>query len=391
MYSRLFCFLIFICTSFFATGNTFDAFNQKWMKSVSSELNKFSIPGAAYVIIHNDKVVALETFGYNDKAKSQKIDANTVFRLASVSKPFAATITAMLAQEKQLSLSDPITKYVPHFSLAKKGAADQIQLKHLLSHSSGLMPNAYDNMLHENWSLDKIIRRFDQVTPICKPAQCYGYQNIAYAFLQPAIEASQTKSYSNLLDERVFTPLKMDDASVGIEVFNQEKNTARPHVLRKRISTGRRDKHGNAINKYIWRTVAVEPDFYKVEPAAGVNASITDLAKWLIANLGHNPEVLSSELLQKLTTPRIKTAKDLRRKYWKEHLTDAYYGYGWRIYQFDGYPIIYHSGWVSGFRADIGYSPELNIGFALLINAESNVINKISSQFWTKAIKVYGN
>ena len=124
-------------------------------------------------------------------------------------------------------------------------------------------------------------------------------------------------------------------------------------------------------------------------PAAGVNASINDLAKWLIANLGYKPEVLSPLLLSELTTPRIRTKKDLRRRFWRDHLTDAHYGYGWRIYQFNGHPIIYHSGWVAGFRAEIGYSPDLDIGFAIVINAESNVISKISSQFWLQASSVF--
>ena len=360
-------------------------FNKKLSANVASEIKKYSIPGAAYAIVQNNQVIAMESFGYIDKAKSQKVDNNTVFRLASVSKPFAATITTMLAQEQQLNLSDPITKYVPHFALATKGAAEKIQIKHLLSHSSGLMPNAYDNLLHENWSMDKIIGRFDRVTPICKPAKCYGYQNIAYGFLQPAIEAVTAKNYASLLQERIFSPLKMHNASVGIDVFLKQKNTAKPHILRKRIKTGRKDRAGKDIRRYIWRTVKVEPDYYKVAPAAGVNASIDDLSKWLIANLGHNPEVLSPALLSELTIPRIKTKKDLRRRYWREHLTDAHYGYGWRIYQFEGHPIIYHSGWVAGYRADIGYSPTLDMGFAILINAESNVINKISSQFWAQA------
>lgn len=371
-----------------AFGSNLINFNQKLSASVTSELEQYSIPGAAYAIVKNDNIVALETFGHLDKAKSGKVNSNTVFRLASVSKTFAATITTMLAHEQQLNLSDPVTKYVPHFSLAKEGAAEQIQLRHLLSHSSGLMPNAYDNLLHENWSMDKIIRRFNRINPICKPAQCYGYQNIAYAFLQPAIEASQAKSYSTLLQERVFSPLKMKNASVGIDVFLQQNNTAKPHVLRKRIETAKKDAQGNQVQQYIWRTVKVEPDLYKVAPAAGINASITDLAKWLIANLGHKPEILSPKLLNELTIPRIKTKKDLRRKFWKQHLTDAHYGYGWRIYQLKNYSIIYHSGWVAGFRADIGYSPELDIGFAVLINAESNAINKISSQFWSQAHKL---
>ncbi len=383
------CFLLF--TFSYVHGNNVTDINEAFSAHVASELNKYSIPGGAYAIVSNDNIVALETFGHIDKRKSKKVDNSTVFRLASVSKPFAATITTMLAQEQRLSLSDPITKYVPNFSLATQGSAEKIQLKHLLSHSSGLMPNAYDNLLHENWSMEKIIGRFQRVKPICKPAKCYGYQNIAYGLLQPAIEASQSKNYATLLQERIFSPLNMYNASVGIEVFLTQENTAKPHVLIKRVNTRRKDKNGHSIKQYVWNTVKVEPDFYKVAPAAGINASITDLAKWLIANLGYNPEVLSPNLLSELTTPRIKTKKDLRRKFWKEHLTDAHYGYGWRIYQFEGYPIIYHSGWVSGFRADIGYSPDLDIGFALLINAESNVINKISSRFWTQAHKQFSS
>jgi beta-lactamase class C len=372
-----------------SSANNVTLFKQEFSAQVKKQLKHYSIPGGAYVIVQNKNIIAMENFGHTDKAKSHNVDNNTVFRLASVSKTFAATITTMLAQDKKLNLSDPITKYVPHFSLATEGAAQKIQLKHLLSHSSGLMPNAYDNLLHENWPMKKIVGRFDRVTPICQPEKCYGYQNIAYGLLQPAIEASQSKSYATLLQDRVFTPLNMTDASLGIDVYKDQENTAKPHILRKKIKTGKKDPQGREIKKYIWRTVKVEPDFYKVATAAGINASITDLSKWLIANLGYKPEVLSPALLTELTTPRIKTKRDLRRRFWRDHLTDAHYGYGWRIYQFNGHPIIYHSGWVAGFRADIGYSPDLDIGFAIVINAESNAISKISSQFWLQASNLF--
>jgi beta-lactamase class C len=373
----------------FSSANNISQFKESFSSQVKKQFKAYNIPGGAYAIVQNDTIIAMETFGHTDKAKSHQVDYNTVFRLASVSKTFAATVTTMLAQEKQLNLSDPITKYVPNFTLATDGAAQKIQLKHLLSHSSGLMPNAYDNLLHENWTMEKIIGRFDRITPICQPEKCYGYQNIAYGLLQPAIEASQSKNYATLLQDRVFTPLNMTNASLGIDVYKEKENTAKPHILRKRVKTGHKDSQGRDIRKYVWRTVKVTPDYYKVAPAAGVNASISDLAKWLIANLGHKPEILSPSLLAELTTPRIRTKKDLRRRFWRGHLTDAHYGYGWRIYQFEGHPIIYHSGWVAGFRADIGYSPDLDIGFAIVINAESNAINKISSQFWIQASTLF--
>ncbi|KGJ96930.1 serine hydrolase domain-containing protein [Colwellia psychrerythraea] len=389
MFSRVNSILLAFCFASLSSASTLSQFNQEFSAQVKEQLKHYNIPGAAYAIVQNNNIIALENFGHTDKKKSHHVDNNTVFRLASVSKTFAATITTMLAQEQKLKLSDPITKYVPNFVLATDGAAQKIQLKHLLSHSTGLMPNAFDNLLHENWDMEKIIGRFNRIAPICQPQKCYGYQNIAYGMLQPAIEASQNKSYAAILQERVFNPLKMTHASVGINVYKEQENTAKPHILRKRINTGKKDQQGQEIKKYVWRTVKVTQDYYKVAPAAGVNASITDLAKWLIANLGHNPEVLTPTLLTELTTPRIRTKKDLRRRFWRDYLTDAHYGYGWRIYQFKGKPIIYHSGWVAGFRADIGYSPDLNIGFAMVINAESNAINKISSQFWSQANNLF--
>ncbi len=375
--------IVLLCIiSITSSAQNITEITKTFSKKATYELKKHNIPGAAFVVIKDNKIIALKTIGYTDKNKTQKIDKDTVFRLASVSKPFAATITTMLAQEKVLNLSEPITKYVPNFVLAQKGAAAKIQLKHILSHSTGLMPNAYDNLLHENWSMEKIISRFDRVTPICKPEVCYGYQNIAYGFLQFAIENSQPKDYITLMRERIFLPLKMDNATVGHNAFINNENTAKPHVLIKSRRTNKKDSKGKYIKENVWYPVKVEPDYYKVAPAAGINASITDLAKWVSANMGNNPDVLSPHLLEELTTPRIRTKKDIKRRYWKESLKDAHYGYGWRIYQFEDSPIIYHSGWVKGFRADIGYSPEHKVGFAMLMNAESNLINKLSHDFW---------
>ncbi|WP_286235437.1 serine hydrolase domain-containing protein [Thalassotalea sediminis] len=380
---KIFCLLAFNLSAFYLAANEIETINQHFHALVKSEIKQQSIPGVAYTVVKGDRVVASETFGYVDKKKTHKITPNTVFRLASVSKPFASTLVTMLANEHKLKLTDPVTKYVPHFNLAQPKAAQKITLHHILSHSTGLMPNAYDNLLHENWSIDKIIGRFDRVSPICEPEKCYGYQNIAYGMLQPAIESTTKQSYSSLLKQRIFAPLDMKDASVGIGVYRNEINAAKPHVLRKRVRTNKYDRNGKVIKRNIWRTVNVTPDFYKVPTAAGVNASIADMSKWLIANLGYAPETLPKNLLAQLTTPRIKTKKDMRRLYWREHLEDAHYGYGWRIYQFGTVKLIYHSGWVSGFRADIAYAPELDIGFAMLMNAESNSINKLSTEFWT--------
>lgn len=136
-----FIFLLF-CNSLSAADQSVASFNRDFSNDVNDIIKKYDIPGAAYIIVKDGKIAAVETYGHTDKSKKYSVKPDTVFRLASVSKTFAATVTTMLASEQQLDLSDKITKYVPNFSLATTGAADKIELQHLLSHTSGLMPNA---------------------------------------------------------------------------------------------------------------------------------------------------------------------------------------------------------------------------------------------------------
>ncbi len=375
------------------------AFINEFDKEAVQLLKKYKIPGGAFVIVKGNEVIKLTTYGVTDSTNTnltnnaltsqaltakQAINQHTVFRLASVSKTFAATLAVQLAEQDKLILNKPITDYVPNFKLSLPNTANQINLQHLLSHTAGLMPNSYDNLLHENWSLDKIISRFNKLAPICQPGECYGYQNIAYSFIQQAIESEQPLNYSELMQKNIFSPLNMTNASLGYDAFKRNANTAKPHVFDKKNSTFRLNDQGKrVVDERAWKKISVSHDYYKVLPAAGVNASITDLAKWLNANLGHKPNALKPQVISELTTKRIKTKRNLRRKYWRNHLVDAHYGYGWRIYQLEGLTIHYHAGWVAGFRADIGYSPKHDIGFAILINSESNVITEISSSFWS--------
>ncbi|MGS0692702.1 serine hydrolase domain-containing protein [Shewanella sp. 30m-9] len=344
-----------------------DSFKQRFHR----ELKVNKVPGGAFVIVDADKVIKLSSYGKRSKGSNKNVNANTVFRLASVSKTFAGTLASILVEENKLDWQQPIVNYLPEFTLAKQQMAKQINLGHVIGHSTGLMPNSYDNLVDSNVKVTKIISKFDELTPICKPGVCYGYQNVAFSFIQTAIEQQSASSYPDLLQQRIFSPLAMDTASVGFNAFQQTSNRAEPHIK----------------TKYGFKQVKVKSNYYQLAPAAGVNASITDLSKWLIANLGQNPEVLSETVLLDVTTPGVKTTKELHRRDWRAYLNSAHYGKGWRVYEFDGRPLIYHAGWVAGYVAEVSYSPELNIGMAMLLNGESRVIAKLSSEFWRDAFK----
>jgi beta-lactamase class C len=105
--------------------------------------------------------------------------------------------------------------------------------------------------------------------------------------------------------------------------------------------------------------------------------------------LGEMPHVVSHALIEKVTTPLVRTKSELNRKNWRKNLKNAHYGLGWRIYDFAGYKLNYHGGWVRGYRADIAFAPEQQVGYVMLMNAESNLINEFTAQFWQRYFKNY--
>jgi beta-lactamase class C len=325
------------------------------------------VPGAAWAVVRDGRIVHAAGYGERGGDGRQPVTPETVFRVASVSKTFAAQLTAQLVAEGQLRWNDPVRRYVPQFTLARREHAERLTLEHLLGQSAGIVPNAYDNLLNAGRTLDEILPQFERVEPICAPGECYTYQNVLFSLVEPAIEASTGREYRDLLRERLFEPLEMHQASVGLTDFRAQPNRAAPHVK---------------VTRNRWVPVGVNENYYRVAPAAGVNASALDLGRWLVAQMGHRPDVVRPELVRDLTRKRVRTARELRRKGWRDFLADAHYGLGWRIYTVEGRELVTHSGWVRGFVAQVGYAPEHDVGLALLLNAESGAINDLSLHFW---------
>ncbi len=333
-------------------------------KYFHTTLQAARIPGGAYVIVTPAAIAGLGTAGTTAVKNGQPVTANTVFRLASVSKTFAAELTALLVEQGKLSWQDPANRYSPDFRI--NGNTQRITLEDLLGQSTGIVGHAYDHLIEAGQPVEQILPKFAELRPVCAPSSCYTYQNVAFSLIEPAIQSVSQSSYADNLDTQIFTPLNMRTASVGLSALQSSEGYARPH--RKRGSR--------------WAEVPVLPTYYRITPAAGVNASILDMARWLQAQLGANPDVISDTVIDSVTAPRLSTKNALRRKFWRDHLTDAHYGLGWRVYRWGEEELIYHGGWVSGFRADIAFSRQHKIGFALLLNAEDSTASQLTTAFW---------
>ena len=272
---------------------------------------------------------------------------------------------AKLARQRTFSLDTPVETLLPELDFTGKGM-DGLQLQHIVGQSSGFMPNAYDNLIEADYSLTRVLKQLSTLEPLCAPGKCYTYQNALFGTIE-AYFNSQNTSYHRQLQEQLFIPLGMTGASAGKGALIAKDNWARPHI---------------AIARNRWREGKIESNYYRFSPAAGVNASIRDMTIWLQAMLGEFPTVVPDAIIEDVTTPRVKTTKEIYRRGWKRHLFDAHYGLGWRIYNFEGETLVYHGGWVKGYRADVAFMPDRGVGYVMLMNAESNMINSTTAKLW---------
>ena len=346
-----------------------DKWLTKFAEDIQQKAQTKNLPGYTFAYIEKGKPASVVVYGKESKS-GNPIAVDTVFRLASVSKTFTSMLMAKYVKQKQLDWQMPVSQLVPEFSTGK-GEVGELVLQHVIGQSSGFTPNAYDNLIEANYSVKRVLTMLSDLKPLCRPGQCYTYQNTLFAVVDGYFQQHHS-SYGQALTHTLIEPLNMPHASIGKAGLESSAKWAKPHV---------------AISKNRWHSTKVQNDYYKYSPAAGVNASMLDMVIWMRALLGESPDVVSAELISQVTTALTKSKKEVYRRQWRKFLSDAHYGLGWRIYDFAGHTLNYHGGWVQGYRADIAFSPEYGVGYVMLMNAESNLINEFTPDFWARCFK----
>lgn len=336
-----------------------------FVRFMDQELDSTKTVGAAFTIVQSGRVVYTGTYGLRENGSQKEVDEHTLFRLASVSKGFAGVLASMLELDGAFSLDDRVVDHYPGFQLKDSLSTADLTIRNLLSHTSGLVPYAFDNLVEADQDLPAIIDRLDEVDISAPPGELYGYQNVLFSILDPIARKATGIPYETLLEKKVFDPLGMENASAGPVDVQGNPNFAYPH-----ISTGK-------------GYVALQPHegYYNVLPAAGVNASITDMSQWLLAMLGYKPEFMPDAVLNSITTPVIYTPlKWSYTRYWKP-FRERYYSLGWRIYNYQGRQIVYHGGYIRGYRAEIAFCPAEDVGIAFLQNSPNNLASRCIPTF----------
>jgi beta-lactamase class C len=315
-------------------------------------VNKPAMVGLAVGVVENGRITFLKGYGETLHGSGDPVTPETVFRWASCSKGVAATMVAKLAEQGKINLDAPVANYAPDLKLPA-GNEHKATVGDLLSHRLGLYRDAYANKLEEGQDPSVLRASLAELNPVCAPGTCWDYQNVAYDASSEMVSRITHVPYEQAVRRYLFNPIGMTSGSVSMSGLESNRSWARPH------SAGKRP----------WPMVDT---YYKVPGAAGINSDIKDMALWMEAQMGEMPDVLDSKVLDTIHAPYVVTPGERgRMRKFLERLGTAWYGYGWRSYDYAGHRIIGHRGGIRGYRSLILFDPEKKSGVVALWNSDT--------------------
>ncbi len=302
-------------------------------------------PGAAAIVTEDGKVIYVGASGMADIAGGKPITADTVFRLGSITKQFAAAVVLQLVEEGKLSLDDPLSKFVPDYP--EPGA--HATVRQLLNHTSGI--KSYTGI--PGWMVsDKVSTRHTTAEMIDEfrdepvdflPGEKWSYNNSGYVLVGAVIEAVTGNPWWQAIDERIVKPLGLTSIRYGVDEDGVPA-----------FATG----YTPVANETFETSRAID---MSVPHAAGaLIGTVGDLAKW--SNALHHGKVVSEPLYAEMISP----AK-------LNDGTTFPYGYGLAPTTLQGLPAVTHSGGIFGFATNAIYVPERDLFVAVFTNADGGI------------------
>ena len=328
---------------------------------IESSRKDWKIPGMAVGIVKDGKIVYAEGFGVKQLGSDDKVDANTIFSIASVSKNMTAAALGILVDRGKIDWDDKIISHIPWFQLKDPWVTNEITIRDALTHRVGLGRILGNRLQFMTASpRDSVLFKM-RYMDLEKPFRSnFVYNNVMYSLAGQIIEYTDGRTWDAFLKEELFSPLEMNSTSTSITHFKTRDNQAYPHqeIEGKVVAISRRN----------WDNAG---------PAGGVNASVNDLNKWMLMQLGTAGEykgktLVSPQQMNEIHKPQMVVPRSNAMD------EQASYGFGWNITDYKGKRVITHGGATDGFNTAMYLMPELELGIVVVGNTFNRLGNAIA-------------
>jgi CubicO group peptidase (beta-lactamase class C family) len=336
---------------------------------VERVLRTFDVPGAAVAIVKNGHIMLAQGYGVRRLGQPARVDADTRFGIASNTKLFTATAIALLVEQGKLQWDDPVIRYLPDFAMYDPFVTRELTVRDLLVHRSGLGLGAGDLLWWPASTYDRaeIARRLRFIKPATSFRSAYAYDNVLYLVAGQLIEKVSGMSWEEFVRTRILVPVGMTASTVRHSDAASSGNVAATHA---------------EVNGVVRVIAPMTSD--NTNPAGGVNATATDIARWMIVQMDSGriaaaeagaPErrlfsPSSTTELWSIVTPLRVSGPVIPGL---EHLRPNLSGYaaGLFVSDYRGNMQLQHSGGLPGYLSLVTMIPGQKLGVAVLTNQES--------------------
>jgi len=342
---------------------------KKTLKALDEYYNKaltdWDVPGMAIAIVKDDSVIFAKGFGVREIGKPEKVDANTLFAIASNTKAFTAAALAILVDEGKIKWDDKVIKYLPWFQLYDPYVTANMTIRDLLSHRSGLATFSGDLVwFATNYSREEVIKRARFLKPVYGFRERFGYSNIMFLAAGEIVHAVTGQTWDDFVTEKIFKPLKMTRTNTTTKALVGLDNVAQCHT----------DFEGKLISiPYLnWDNIA---------PAGAINSSVNDISKWIKMQLNKGKygatRIFSANRSREMWSPNtLQGVSSFSENLFPTTHFKAY-AMGWGVFDYLGRKIVSHSGGYDGMISYTCLVPEEKLGFVILTNKNSSLYNPL--------------
>jgi len=356
--------------------------NHTISQAIIQAMETFQVPGVAVAIVKDNQVVMSRGFGVTEYGTGRKVNADTLFGVASNTKAMTAALIAQLVDQGKLTWKTKVIDIIPEFQMPDAYVTREFTIIDLLAHNSGLGLGAGDLMIwpQTTHSMADIIKGIKYLPEVSSFRSEFAYDNLMYILAGEIVARVTGKPWHENIKENIFKPLGMKKTKAKFSLIEKSnQNVARAHVpLDGQLNV----VGGNFLEKF--------------SSAGSVASSVNDMSLWLKAQLNQGEYTVNDEVKQLFSKKQsqamwqARTILPVSEKATQNDKTHfSAYGLGWFMKDYHGVKLIQHTGGILGMVSKVVLVPEENLGLVVLTNQQSGyAFNAIANQIIHTYLKI---
>jgi CubicO group peptidase (beta-lactamase class C family) len=334
---------------------------------ISRIMKDWRVPGVSVGVVYKGTVVYARGFGYRDLQQQLPVTPNTVFPIASCTKPFTTMLVGIYAAEGKLDINRPVNSYLPQLQFYTPALTAMVTAKDMMTHRTGLPRHDWAMQASPPMPLDTIMARIPFLEPSASIREKVQYNNNMFAMLGLLTRQVSGKDWEEQLKEKILVPLEMTSTTTRFSQLGESEEYSRGYV----------------IVADTLRAGAISTE--GAHPSGSMNSTVLDMTRWLSACIENGSykgrQVLPAAYLKEATTPQMSTPSRPNPRF--PAYPDIFfgdYGYAWLISSYRGHYMVQHSGDLPLYSSNTSFFPTDSIGIVVLANKfDATVPEMISS------------